>query len=363
MVKPAVLTICLLFAVAVFVACIGPVQAARCDHGPCCDQDDITGPIVMPDHNDGSDLNLGGFSVLSGILAIGQGLRGGSNKASAAMNKNAEAQNAYIRQLIAGMGTAREKSDNMEMFGPGSRAYNTAGKFGSGVQVGIGAQKHLSGKIRDDIHTYSRQFDSRKKILERLRGAPAGNKYGAADTMSLQELAASKEIAKTVINPFPALDLNENLDQGRTAEGYKSTRKAKDARLLLPIGVLSDLIAEQAPVLNLEGWPGQMHERLGGEGEPLRAEDGKLSMNGLIGMLADMRFANQDWLAGENGIHGMTYTGVLRELLMAKVDKLMVQYRRMLWLDRMAALMAQKQLPKDKELDHALDHAKTNLFR
>lgn len=369
MVRP-VIAVCLFLVVSVAFVRSAATESVKCESDLCCNEEDIKGPIVVPDHNeqkDGKgDINIDGFTVLSGILGVGQGLRDGSNKTTATINKNFETQNSVLRQALTGMGVGMERTENMTMFGPDSRGYNTGDEsteFGSSVQSGMNAKARTSQKLRDDLDSYYREFDSRQKILERLLAAPSGNEPGNKDTLASDELAATKERAKTVLDPLPALNLAQNLDKGRTAESYKSTRKVKDSRLLIPTAVMSDLIAARAPVMGLEDWSEKMHGNMGGKDDPGRASDGKLSANGLAGTLTDMRFANQDWMAGQDGIHGMTKTGLLREILMSRADKLMEEYRKMLWLDRMAALMAQKQLSQNKELDYVLESARENLFR
>lgn len=343
--------------------------AGQCANGPCCDESGIKGPIVRPRHNVGKDgqgdIDLGGLTVLSGILAIGQGLRAGSNKTAATVDNNFKGQDAYARQVIASFGVSRERAENNRMFGPDSRAYNTFDDdFDSRATAGLVARNQLSDKLRGDFRAYSREFDTKKQVLGRLQNAPPGFEAAAGETLSPRGLAVGKETIKTIIDPSPALNLNENLDQSPAAESYKSTRKVKDARLLIPIAVLGELLADRAPVMEMSDWAGQVYEKMGGEGKPsCVSEDGNLSMNGLLRMLTDMRFANQDWAAGHGGLHGIPKTGVLRELLAVKVDKLMVEYRNMLWMDRTAALMAQKQLSRGKEFNQVLNHAQNNTLR
>ncbi|MFO7817157.1 MAG: hypothetical protein R6V39_05700, partial [Desulfovibrionales bacterium] len=126
---------------------------------------------------------------------------------------------------------------------------------------------------------------------------------------------------------------------------------------------LSDSMADHAPVIDAGGWPEEVYEKMGGEDNANQAVDGKLSTNGLLEMLTDIRFANQEWATGQDGLHGMTEAGVLRELLLSKVGKLVVEYRNMLWLDRTAAMMAQKQISQNKEFTQVLKDAKFDTFR
>jgi len=339
----------------VIVVLLCPVQtgwAADCTNGPCCRQSDIKGPIIQPRHNKekddgeddgGGDLNLDGFTILSGILAIGQTLRSGSNKGTASIDKNFEAQSAMIRQLFASLGAARQKSAMRETFGPNSRTYMTSKGFGSLVQAGLSARDDLASRFRSDQHDYLRRFDTKKEIQDRLARAPeTGALFRTEGTMSSEQLYRSKEWAKTVLDATPARNLPQNSKQ--LSEDYGAIRKVKETKLLIPEAILSDLIADRAPTVEMEGWPARMHERMGGKGSPGRTVEGKLSPYNLMATLADARFANQDWHTGKDGIHGKTRTGVLRELLQTRVDRLMMELRQMQWMDRMAAVMAERVL-------------------
>ncbi len=324
--------------------------------------------IIRPGHNTGQeglgDINLGGFTVLSGILGVGQGLRFGTDKIAASLDKNFKAQDSLLRQLLVGLGVSLEKTEHMRMFGPDSRAYNSFSKdYGSGIRAGLAAQSKLSTTLKQDLYGYLGEFDNRKRILDRLQAAPFGLESWD-DIMEPGKLAECEETAKTIIEPFPALNLNKNLDSGRTAEHYRSARKAKRSRLLIPTDVMGELIASRAPVIEPGGWPGEVYRRMGDEGEGSdKTVDGKMSANSLYGTLTNMRFASQEWYSGKGGLHSMTDTGVLREILMAKIDSLMIEYQKMLWLDRMAALMAQKQLARNRGFDHALHHAKVKALQ
>lgn len=351
-----------------FLVLAGDGKAGQCANGPCCTDPSIAGPIVRPKHNveeEGKgDINFDGLTVLSGILAIGQGLRDGSNKTAAAIDKNFETQDAYIRQLITSFGVAHNKAENNRIFGQQSKAYNTFhDAFDSGVASGLVARDRISAKARDDMQIYIRNFKTKKQILDRFNQVPSGFALGTDQTLTAQELATNKEVFKTALDPFPALNLPEDLNQKPLTQSYKSTRKAKEAQLLIPTAVFGDLLAAYAPVIDAAGWPIQVYEKMGGENESPQVIDGKLSMNGLLKILSDMRFASHDWAAGANGLHGMTKTGVLREMLLSRVDKLMIEYRNMLWLDRMAALLAQKQLSRNQEFKQALQHAQSTTMQ
>ena len=102
---------------------------------------------------------------------------------------------------------------------------------------------------------------------------------------------------------------------------------------------------------------------MGGRGLSGKTVNGKISMNELLETLTNLRFANQDWAAGQDGLHGKTKAGVLRELLLSRIDKLMLEYQKLRWLDRMAAVMAQKQLARNNEMNQALKHAQINALQ
>lgn len=337
-------------------------KAASCKNGPCCRQSNITGPIVQPRHNEGEqdgegDLNLGGFSVLSGILAIGQGLRSGSNKVTATLDKNFEAQSTGMRKMLVSFGAAEQKSAMQEMFGPNSKTYVTKQNFGEQARTGFAARGDVASRIRGDLHEYFRGFDTKRQIHARLSKAPdTGALFRAQGTMTPKQLFCSKEWAKTVLDAKPA----RNLPQGSTelSRDYGAIRKVKETKLLIPEAIFSDLIAARAPTMELGSWAGQMHKRMGGRDSPQTTVEGKLSINSLMTTLADARFANQDWLTGKQGIHGKTRTGTLRELLQVRVDRLMMELRRMRWMDRMAAVMAERVLSGNVRFNDMLRNLK-----
>lgn len=342
--------------------------AGQCSNGPCCNQSGIKGPIVRPKHNVGEegkgDMNLSGFSVLSGILAIGQGLRAGSNQISAAFDKNFEAQDAYLRQLITSFGVARDRANNLDEFGSKAGAYNTlSGDYSAQATAGIIATDRVSLKMRNDFQDYLRSFKRRKQIFDRLQDAPTGYDFKTGETLTASELAKNKEVVKTILDPYPALTLNKNLEQKKTTRDYKSEKKAKEAKLLIPTAILSDYLATRSPTIEAGGWFDEAYQKMGGQGDSGKALNGNISMNGLLSMLTDMRFANQDWAVGQDGLHGKTRAGVLRELLLSEIDKLMVEYQKLRWVDRMAAVMAQKQLSRNNEFNQALKHAQINALQ
>ena len=348
--------------VLIAILCPARTQAASCTNGPCCKQSDIKGPIIQPKHNEDEegkgDINLGGLTVLSGVLAVGQGLRSGSNKITATLDKNFEAQSAAIRQMLTSLGAAKQKSAMREMFGPNSGAYMAKQDFGEQVESGFAARDEFASRVRADLHDYLRKFDTKKGYHKRLENAPdTGALYRTSGTMTPEQLYRTKEWAKTTLDPTPARNLPQK--DMKLSRDYSAIRKAKETKLLIPEAVLSDLIAARAPTVDMKGWPARMHKKMGGKGSPQETVDGKLSANSLMATLADARFANQDWLSGKDGIHGKTRTGTLRELLQMRVDKLMMELRQMRWMDRMAAVMAGRVLSGNARFNDMLRKLKS----
>jgi len=334
---------------------IQPVAWAKeCKDGPCCKHGDIKGPIIThgkkedDDKSDSGtdmgDMALGSLTVLSGALALGQKLREGSNKMGGTWDKNSEAQSKVLRQMLVSKSVAEEKNRNIRSFGSGSESYNSFdSEMGQSVRKGLKARKKLSSRISEDIYSYSRSFDTKHQVRKRLKDTATGSGILSSNTMSASELTKSVEIAKTILDPDPARNLASR-KKTRGGQDYKLVRKAKEAKFQVPNAILSDVIASRAPTIKSEGWITEIYSRTGGSGKPPQTHDGSVSLNGLMEMISNMRFANQDWLADKEGIHGKTKVGVLREKLQSRIDSLMMEYQKMRWLDRMAAIMAQKRL-------------------
>jgi hypothetical protein len=294
------------------------------------------------------------LTALSGILAIGQGLRAESNKVSASIDKNFESQSSTLRKLFTSLGTARQKAKTQRMYGPNSKSYMTSEAIGSAVRTGQHARADLALRLREDLHSHMRSFNSKKEVQERLASAPdSGALFSSeGETMNSEQLGRTKEWAKTVLDPQPARNLPSNANH--LSRDYNATRKAKESKLLIPEAVMSDLIAARAPIFQLENWTSRMYSHMGGQNSTQRTVDGKLSENELMSMIADSRFANQQWHTGKTGIHGKTKTGVLREFLQSRVDRLKMEMRELRWMDRMAALLAERVLSGNARFNRML---------
>ena len=295
-------------------------------------------------------------TVTASVERVGQSLKMSQKKVVASINKNFEAQNAILRQVLTSLGISRQKMNNMRMFGPQSKAYgiglveNRLQK----VMKGMSAKSDLSGKFRDELSEFSRVSSTKGQrnffySLEDVSATSPFHFFPSNSTLSSGQLKNLKYAYKAIADPYPTPKLPEDFKNTRAGKKYTSKRKIKYSYLAQPTAVVSDIASTYAPTIELGGWAEKVYKRMGGYGKPPEVVNGKVSLMGYINMMVDSRFANQNWYSGKQGIHSKTPTGLLRELLVMESVKMKMQNQQMRRMQQMSGLLAQEQAIKTGE--------------
>lgn len=289
-------------------------------------------------------------SVSHTMRKVGKSVRGEQKKIVAALNKNFEAQNSVMRQIITSLGVSMEKMDTMRMFGPQSKAYGIGKMDGrlTAVLTGRNAEDKLANHFRNSISLHARKFKRRQERSvyyqeKEVSTVSPSFFFPQNGTLSSAQLDKALFAIKSAVDPFPTPHLPENY-QGRGQDiGYEAKRKAKYSRLAMPAAVISDIVSSYAPVVEVGEWGEKTYTNMGGEGKPPQMVGGKISPMGYIDLMVSSRFANQQWYSGKTGIHSMTPTGLLRELAVMESVNMEMQRRQMRYMQQTAGLLAQDQ--------------------
>lgn len=289
-------------------------------------------------------------TVSNAVKQMGRSTKSEQKKITAAINKNFETQNSVLRQTVASLGVSMKKMENMKTFGPQSKAYGAGmveDRFNT-VMSGRSAESGLAAHFSQSIDQHARGFDRHhERILyydqEDASSVSPSFFFPRDATLSGDELGKALFAIKSVVDPFPSPGLPEKYQETGKADAYEALRKIKYSRLAMPVSVISDITSSYAPVVELGEWGEKMYERMEGSGEPPQLEDGKISVMGYIDMMVNARFANQDWHSGQDGIHGMTEAGLLREMLVMESVNMEMQRRQTRYMQQTAGLLAQDQ--------------------
>lgn len=289
-------------------------------------------------------------SVSSEVTQAGRSIKMEQKKIVAAINKNFEAQNSLIRQIVTSLGVSMNKIDNMRMFGPQSKAYGIGmltDRFNT-VMAGKAAERKMSGHYRNSLNEHTKKFEKphqrslfyKEETIEAITPAfffPQNN------VLSIEQSRKADFAVKSVVDPFPTPNLPEKFKKRGSDMGYEAHRKVKYSRLAMPAAVISDVVASYQPTMELGEWAEKMYRKMGGNGQPPQEINGRISPMGYIDLMVNARFANQEWYSGRGGIHSMTPTGLLRELAVMESVNMEMQRRQMKYMQQTTALLAQDQ--------------------
>jgi len=316
---------------------------------PCCQQDNITGNIVFPKNqaSDSNDSDSGGFGAPTGIalsllgnnekaLRIGQTVENNNNKIAVSIVENIKNQNHVLQDLLVGAGMASQKMKNQKDFGEKAKAYNLNEHFAENYLIGKHAFGEFSNKARDDYKRYLRRFNTlaeQKKFLSNLEYEGISDLL-LKDVLNNSELEKIKNVSKVLIAPQPPLNIKRA--KNKKTE-YSAIRNVYDSRKMLTVATLSDYVASKAKVMPMGDWKQSVGQKIG-----IDLQNTNISKNEFYSLLSDMRFANPNWKSGKDGIHDKTQAGVARELLDTKINKLKMDFEKLLLLNKITALYAQK---------------------
>lgn len=298
-------------------------------------------------------------SIESEIERMARALRTGQNQIISTLDSAFETQNTVLHQLLTSLEENRQKMINARTFGPRSEAYGSNIEGGSLVKVlqGINVEEGLSSNFREAIDDYIRGFDGNHERLAYyslvdLDDFDSTFFFPGNNVLNTNQQEQALFALRSIIDPFPNPELPSNFNGDDL--GYESLRKAKYSRLVMPTSVLSEITSSYMPTIELDEWSKDLYARMGGEGDPPQLNDGKLSVMGYIDLMVKSRFANQDWFAGDEGIHGKTESGILKEIAVMQALQTEMQRRQMRHMQQTAGLLAQGQASDNREFDQAL---------
>jgi len=253
-----------------------------------------------------------------------------------------ENQNSEMRQRFVEFGAAQEEMYAQKTSGPAARFESLCAgpEVGGRLQVGKKTEKAVAERLSEDTEEYANFWATENNIQKYISDKEISEIKGDTlvpknKTMSQEEIKDAQDMAELMTEPFPEVQLTDKQKSNDDGMKYENMRKIKKARLAVPRKVINKNIAAHSPSMPLAEQARQMHEAMGGEGEPEEVVDGKISPYAMIDLMVDSRFANPNWYAkiAEKNMNGM-----MREMMVMNAVQMEMQ-RRSLELEQMMALM------------------------
>jgi hypothetical protein len=289
-------------------------------------------------------------TITTTVKTVGKSLKMSQKKVVSAINKNFEAQNSILRQILTSVGVSREKMMNTRMFGPQSKAYGVGivdNRLQS-VMSGMRAESYTEAKFNKSLSKHSREFEKKAQtnVFYAKQNASAISPTIFSPHKTVFSSSESKKVhdsIRAIVDPFPSQKIPPHFQGTNAAQKYNSLRKIKYSYLAQPVAVMSSIAASKMPLFKLGDWAEKTYRRMGAEGNPPQVVNDRISLTGYIDLMVNSRFSNQDWYTGKQGIHSMTTTGVMRELLVMNSVNMKMQQMQMRYMQQMAGLLAQEQ--------------------
>lgn len=308
-----------------------------------------SGPIATPSEV-ASAADEAADSIIEAVREMGEDLSANQKSILGSIDSNFEVQNAMLRDLLAGLGMSQQKSQNVRDYGKNSMAYGMENEessdLGSKVNIGISATEKLErkfvGYFNDHVRKYETGMGANQHLQEKNIELVSPEMFFPTDNkLSSDYLSNARFMITNIVDPFPTYKLPEKFKNEGDRLGYEAQRKVKYSRLSMPVVALSRVVSAYAPTIELGDWSEAMHERMGDEDPKGIDDEGRISVMEYIDTQVDMRFANNDWISGSEGIHGKSQTGLLREIAMMESIGMEMQKRQMRNLQMATALLAQ----------------------
>jgi len=276
-------------------------------------------------------------------------------------NESFKIKNSAYESLFKQYSQANQKIETARLYS------NSAQIYGMDANINKNENQFLSKKVVQNIDTvFNDSVDSFldkfvlpsdiETILNSQDAEDIHAKYyfPAFHTTSKKD---SKKVVTNITNliePFPVLP-KEEYGIEKTEE-YEVLRKFKKSHKNLASSILMDIQSEYLPVHNFENIGQKLFQKMKAQGKPSQInQEGRVSSLGLIDLLIDFRFANDDWRLGKDGIHGKTQAGIMRELLYVQSLKLEVNKRILKRAQQLAVLIAQQQTQENLEASFQLN--------
>ncbi len=291
--------------------------------------------------------------INANIYNAGQSITAEIQKSRTASSKLFENQNTALRELFIGFGAAQQEMKTQERSGKFAR-FNSlcvGPEVGAGIQVGKKAEKKLSKKLEDDTKEYNKFWKNpddlrdhhAKKDPEKIN---ADVLFPVNKTLVPEELKHAQNMVELIVNPYPELQIPEEVKGTDQAKLYELLQKQKKALLAIPQLVFNKSLAAVSPTLPLGNQATELHRQMGGTGTPEQVVDGKISPYAFLDLSADSRFASPNWYAE---VATKDELALLRESLAMNAALLEIQNRKLELIQLQTLMAAQESAMKIQE--------------
>ena len=295
-----------------------------------------------------------------------------SQKTKATIQKGFEWHANEMRNLILGQMAAESKITNFKTTGEPSKAPFSCCEENLKVSINAGNDTvtETLQSVRKNLEGFNKKFAGRKKSMDAIRKIPetvtsAENLFPSNNTLTnggedeSGSLTNAMMMSYLITNPYPALEIDDDLKATSHGKEYDAIKKLQEANLALPQMAMSEIIVNKTATYELEDWLKQMYTAMGKEGEPEGVVDGKISADATLDTLTSIRYANPNWTLD---IHTKSTQGLLRELLAMKSLKMEFMRRQMKMMQIINVLMAQN-IAADMHANDGMQQLRTNAIK
>ena len=321
-------------------------------------------PLYAEDVFDSLTIDM---SAGSSILETGYALESSNKKTAAKIWEQNKLQLYLIEDLIKGYGNAENKVKSTNQFGPMSDPYIGCDVKYDSKETRI-ARNEISSNLSLDFHEYQDTVGTREWIVYVHSFDDEEKNY--SDILAPKDLTLSSEqvheariLARTFLDPFPAKRLGDKYRNTPQGQSYEALDKIKRSNLLIPNAIMSDHIADHAPLSDSQELAQKIQTDSGRAGPVEGVEGGLISRNAILNYLVNSRFANAEWLEGADGINKMNETGLLREMAVMKSMELEQRIRFLKKIDQLAMLLSQLNLSDSQDKQQALSKTKSKALK
>lgn len=277
------------------------------------------------------------------IRKIAESYKDGQNRFAAISKESFAVQDATLGELFSGLYVAEEQFKNSRLFGAGSSACDMSN--GKEYLRGLGVASRINDNFRNGINEFSVGFDNIADLSVHFNEIDADEidpraVFPSGETMSVKDAGKVLWSMRTITNTFPSVNLSQAFSGGNKGVAYQAARTAKRLRSMAIEAILSDVMSDYVPAIEVNEEIEGLYSFSSGRGELPAAKDGKLSLMSYLGLLIETRFAGDGYRAGEAGVHGKNKAGLLREYAAVKALRLVVEQKKMRRAQQMSFLAA-----------------------
>lgn len=293
-----------------------------------------------------SNLNVGSGTNAS-VIQVAQEMELSDKKVANSMGENVKYQIQMFEDYVKSYGSANEKMKAQYQFGKKSEPYIECFQ-NVNLLKSKKAQEETENLLSEDFDEHYDNKSTRDFHNELLNEDGSIETVGLSENiMTTEEAAKAKRANLFMLEPFPVSKLPEDLNDTKSGVDYNHLRQQKKTRLAMSASTLNYANARRLPLLDAEDLKYADPNVDISDNENVK--DNKTSTQALEDVFVDARFANPEWYNGNNGLHGMTSTGVYRELLLMQAAKYNQKLHKLKMLDQIAFMLAQQSLDKNNK--------------